>query len=72
MMFNLFKRCKHNWKVLSEKEPDSPLQHAVKTLGGTDKIKKLPHQLCESERLLIQIVACAECGEIKKFETKIK
>lgn len=72
MMFNLFKRCKHDWKVLSEKETDSPLQLAVKTLGGTDKIKKLPWQLCGSERLLIQIVSCTECGEIKKFETKIK
>lgn len=71
-MFNLFKRCNHEWKILSERETDSPLQHSVKSFGGLDKIKNISWQLCESKRLLIQIVTCNKCGEIKKFETEIK
>ena len=71
-MFNLFKRCNHEWKILLERETDSPIQHSIKAMGGIDKIKNLPWQLCESKRFLIEIITCNKCGKIKKFETEIE
>lgn len=60
--------CKHDWKVLSEKEMESVFERTVKTLNeACNEVRSLPHQLCHGERKYIAICSCDKCGKIKKF-----
>lgn len=60
--------CKHDWKVLSEKEMESVLEIALKSFYENGiEVKTIPHQLCHGERKYIAICSCNKCGKIKKF-----
>jgi len=55
---------KHDWKVISEKTFDSPLERLL-ALGAN---YHLTH-FADMKSRHVTIVKC-ECGKIKKFETK--
>ena len=58
--------CKHNWKILSKETTESALEQKSKQLTG--KVIIYP---TDTEKYLIQIVACDNCGKIKKFKDKL-
>ena len=61
-MIKLF--CKHEWKMLSETEHESPfLKSRIKNARG------LSESVIRGK--LIQIVVCDKCGSIKKFVEEI-
>jgi hypothetical protein len=64
--------CKHNWKILSGEIPPSKFEVAINTLqsSGADK-GRVPHQMCDASRKLIQVVTCTKCGKLKRFVTDI-
>ncbi len=59
--------CKHKWKMLSEKTTESQFEHSMNTAYKYSNAIKLPHQLCDAERKVIQILSCEKCGKLKKF-----
>ena len=60
--------CKHEWSILSETLTKSTFEMALSALDNriTGKIN-IPHQLCDDNRKLIQIVVCNKCGKLKRF-----
>ena len=55
--------CMHKWKVLSETTTESKIEHMKGILKspGND----IPYYFMD--RKYIQIVACDECGKLKRF-----
>ena len=64
--------CKHEWSILSETITKSKFEHAMKVArdSGTSKCN-IPHQMCNADRKLIQIVSCSKCGKLKRFVTGV-
>jgi len=58
----MLKRCKHNWKVLTETKEKSPIEKMVEVgvfrYRGFEDIEYGKY---------ICIVTCIKCGKIKKF-----
>ena len=66
--------CRHKWEIISEKICESSFEHAMKEvakLGQLAKSIKMSLDMANTDRKLIQIVTCAKCGKIKKFESII-
>ena len=64
--------CKHEWLKLSETVTKSQLESSLEALSSfaTGDIR-IPPQLCNVDRKLIQIFNCSKCGKIKKYTTNI-
>jgi hypothetical protein len=62
--------CKHKWQILSEKTTKSKFEVAREALEGVSRVK-IPWQMCDASRKVIQIVTCEKCGKIKKFVTEV-
>lgn len=64
--------CKHKWQVLDKTIEPSDFEvatQAIKNMGAEAKV--IPHQMCNTERKVIHICACVNCGKIKKFVEEI-
>lgn len=62
--------CKHDWKLISEITTKSAFELATENLATMAHVK-LPWQLCNADRKVIQLVTCPKCGAIKKFTETI-
>lgn len=62
--------CKHKWRILSETTTESKIEVARKALGGMG-CTHMPHQLCDADRVHIQILTCEKCGKLVKFTERI-
>lgn len=64
--------CRHNWEIIESITTTSKFEHAMnaaKEVGVNNC--KIPWQLCDGDRKVIQVVHCTKCGKIKKFVTDI-
>jgi hypothetical protein len=62
--------CKHEWKLLFEKETKSKFESVYSMTFSNSKKIQIPWQMCNATKKYIQILSCKKCGKIKKFVTK--
>jgi len=72
---NLIKQmfCLHKWRVVSEKIILSSFERAtacIKEIGTSLDTLKLSGELCDNKQTFIQIIACDECGKLKRYVAK--
>ena len=58
--------CQHKWKLISETTTKSRMEHLTEI--GVSEVSNL-HKA--ADRKYIQIVACDECGKLKRFVEEI-
>ena len=65
--------CKHKWDLLSETTTKSKYQHTLELNSSVGIVGKarIPWQLCDAERKVIQVFTCSKCGKLKRFVEKI-
>jgi hypothetical protein len=63
----MFKKCKHEWKILSEITTESHMEQQTRLLGSAPKYP----MSWAFEKKLIQILTCSKCGKLKRFVTNI-
>lgn len=63
-----FKRCLHNWEVITDKVTESTFEMSLRCTEGVGKI---PHQLCQDDRKHILILKCTKCGKLDKTITTL-
>lgn len=64
----MFKKCIHEWELVSETTTKSKFEHSVEvSRKNLSESIKLPWQLCDGDRKLIQVLTCKKCGRLHRY-----
>ena len=62
---------KHSWELLSETVTESKFEHTIKAGPKGASNLKIPWQMSDASRKLIQTFSCKKCGQLRRYVEKI-